>query len=194
MRKLQAMKSICVFCSSSSGNSQLIRESAEELGNELAARKIRLIYGGSDMGLMGIVARAVLENNGEVIGIIPRKLYEKVDNLAVSKLIIVETMHQRKSAMFEQAEGFIALPGGIGTLEEISEVFTWLQLGYSTKPVGLLNVENYFDKLLEFLDVMAANGMLKKSHRDMLSVSSSVSEILNVLNRFEPAYLDKWNV
>jgi len=187
------MKSICVFCSSSSGNSQLIRESAEELGNELAARKIRLIYGGSNMGLMGVVARAVLENNGEVVGIIPRKLYEKVDDLAVSKLIVVETMHQRKSAMFEQAEGFIALPGGIGTLEEISEVFTWLQLGYSTKPVGLLNADTYFDKLLEFLDVMVSNGMLRKFHRDMLSVSSSASDILDALSQFKPAYLDKWN-
>jgi uncharacterized protein (TIGR00730 family) len=187
------MKSVCVFCSSSPGKSQFIRKSAEELGKELAARKIRLIYGGSNMGLMGIVARSVLENNGEVVGIIPQKLYEKVDDLAVSKLIVVETMHQRKSAMFEQAEGFIALPGGIGTLEEISEVFTWLQLGYSTKPVGLLNADNYFDTFLDFLDVMVANGMLKKFHRDLLSVSSSAAEILESLNRFEPAYLDKWH-
>jgi len=187
------MKSICVFCSSSSGKSKIIRDSAEALGNELAARKIRLIYGGSNMGLMGVVARAVLANKGEVVGIIPQKLYDKVDDLAVSKLIVVETMHQRKSAMFEQAEGFIALPGGIGTLEEVSEVFTWLQLGYSAKPVGLLNADNYFDTLLEFLDVMVSNGMLKKIHRDMLSVSSSASDILDTLSQFKPAYLDKWD-
>jgi uncharacterized protein (TIGR00730 family) len=187
------MKSICVFCSSSSGKSQLIKDAAEDLGKELAARKIRLIYGGSNMGLMGVIARTVLANNGEVVGIIPKKLYEKVADLAVSKLIVVETMHQRKSAMFEQAEGFIALPGGIGTLEEISEVFTWLQLGYSTKPVGLLNADNYFDTLLDFLNVMVANGMLKKSHRDMLSVSSSASDILDTFNQFKPAYFDKWN-
>ncbi len=145
------------------------------------------------MGLMGVVARTVLANKGEVIGIIPQKLYEKVEDLAVSKLIVVDTMHQRKSAMFEYAEGFIALPGGIGTLEEISEVFTWLQLGYSTKPVGLLNADNYFNRLLDFLDVMVANGMLKKNHKDMLSVSSSAGKILDLFSKFKPAYLDKWN-
>ncbi|MBC8452526.1 MAG: TIGR00730 family Rossman fold protein, partial [Spirochaetes bacterium] len=127
------------------------------------------------------------------VGIIPQKLYEKVEDLAVSKLIVVDTMHQRKSAMFEHAEGFIALPGGIGTLEEFSEVFTWLQLGYSTKPVGLLNADNYFTKLLDFLDVMVANDMLKEDHKNMLAVSSSAGEILDKLSNFKPAYFDKWN-
>jgi uncharacterized protein (TIGR00730 family) len=186
------MESVCVFCSSQIGNNPAFADAARALGSELARRGLRMVYGGSDSGLMGITARSALTAGGEVIGVIPEKIHHKVSALEITRLIVVKTMHERKAVMFEHADGFIALPGGIGTLEEWTEVYTWLQLGYSRKPVGLLNIGGFFDPLLAFFDSMVNNGLMKGVHRRMMKTASEPEAVLDMLENFTWEYHDKW--
>ena len=144
------------------------------------------------MGLMGITARAALSAGAEVLGIIPKRLADRVRSLDITEEVIVETMHERKAAMFGESDVFIALPGGIGTLEETMEMLTWLQLGYSSKPVGILNAGGYYDLLLQFLDAMVAEGTLKPFHREMIQVSDNAGTLLDNLANAGIPYRDKW--
>jgi uncharacterized protein (TIGR00730 family) len=186
------MRRICVYCGSSAGFDPVYRSAAVELGTFLAAEKIGLVYGGGNVGLMGALADAALAGGGEVIGIIPHHLIAmEVGHRQLTSLIAVDSMHARKHQMADLSDAFIALPGGIGTAEELLEVLTWLQLGIHAKPVGLLNVNGYFDHLLKFLAHMEESGFLKSAHREMLIVDQSPAPLLNQLHSFVPAQIDK---
>ncbi|MBN2627286.1 MAG: TIGR00730 family Rossman fold protein [Spirochaetales bacterium] len=186
------MEKICVFCGSSSGTEPVYEAKAEETGRLLADRGISLVYGGGDAGLMGAVSRAHGEGEGKTIGIIPRALWDKVPHRESVELHVVEDMHRRKAMMYEMSDGFIALPGGIGTLEELFEAFTWNQLGYMDKPLGLLNSGGYFDDLISFLDGMVDRGFLKTIHRERLAVSDDPEELLALMEKSPGGYVGKW--
>ena len=187
------MKRICVFCGSSPGACPEFADMARELGRALAEQHLGLVYGGSDVGLMGEVANAVLHGGAEVIGVIPGKLAQKgVVHPNISQLHVVDTMHERKALMAELADAFIALPGGLGTIEEFFEAVTWSQLGFHRKPCGLLNVCGYFDKLLEFLDLMVAQQFLKSVHRETVLAAKTPKELLHQLLHYEVPQVDKW--
>lgn len=187
------MKSVAVFCGSSEGNAQEIVEQAFELGGALAQQDVDLIYGGAKVGLMGQVADGALAKNGRVVGVIPDFLKQKeIFHPGISELIVVKTMHQRKLKMFELAEGFIALPGGFGTLEELFEIITWSQLGLHQKPIGILNRHGFFNSLLEFLDTMVTKGFLKQDNREMLLVDDSVEGLLDQMRLYQPRTIPKW--
>ncbi|WP_221563491.1 TIGR00730 family Rossman fold protein [Alkalihalobacillus sp. TS-13] len=184
--------SICVFCGSSFGTSPVYREQVKKLGSLLAENKVKLVYGGGNSGLMGELAHAVMSNGGEATGIIPRKIYEQVDHLELSELKIVDTMHERKALMYELADAFIALPGGIGTMEEMFEVMTWNQLGYHLKPLGLFNIDHYYDPLHQMLYHMYDQGFVKKQHLDQTVIQENAVELLQRLNQQEVTSIDKW--
>ena len=187
------MKRICVYCGSNHGANPAFTAAAKELGALLAAEGIGLVYGAGNVGLMGEVADAVLSAGGEVIGAMPGVLKDKeVTHLGLTELEVVDTMHDRKQFMADRADGFIALPGGIGTLEELIEIFTWLQLRIHTKPIGVLNVAGYYDKLLDFLDHMVADKFLRREQRDMLLVDVTPTGLLRKMRDFEPAEIEKW--
>lgn len=163
-----------------------------ELGALLAAEGIGLVYGGGSIGLMGALADAVLAKGGEVIGIIPHHLIAmEVGHRQLTSLIAVDSMHARKHQMADLSDAFIALPGGIGTAEELLEVFTWLQLGIHAKPVAILNINGYFDHLLQFLAHMEESGFLKREHREMLIIEQDAARLLDQLRGFVPARVDK---
>jgi uncharacterized protein (TIGR00730 family) len=186
------MKRVCVYCGSSAGFDPVYKSAATELGAFLAAEKIGLVYGGGNIGLMGALADAALAGGGEVIGIIPHHLIAmEVGHRQLTSLIAVDSMHARKHQMADLSDGFIALPGGIGTAEELLEVFTWLQLGIHAKPVGLLNINGYFDHLLQFLGHMENSGFLKRAHREMLIVDRNPAKLLDQLRGFLPTRIDK---
>ncbi|SES21699.1 hypothetical protein SAMN04487944_12424 [Gracilibacillus ureilyticus] len=177
------MKSIAVYCGSSLGNSEVYKKGAVELGKELAKRNITLIYGGSSVGLMGVIADTVLEAGGEVIGVIPTVLSDKeIAHQKLTQLYTVSTMHERKAKMAELADGFIAMPGGAGTLEELFEIITWGQIGIHNKPIGLLNIHNYYKPLSHLLDHMVTEGFLKEQFRN-LAIFQEKPAIL--LDRFD---------
>ncbi len=186
------MKRICVFCGSSSGNDPIYESTARELGNLLVQGSIELVYGGGDVGLMGIISRTVMEGGGKVRGIIPEMLYEKVPHQNITELKVVKDMHERKQVMHELAEGFICLPGGIGSLEELFETLTWLQLGYHSKPVALINVNAYYSYILKQLDKMIEQGFLKREHRAGLLVSESPMGVIDMMEKYHAQYIDKW--
>ena len=188
------MRRICVFCGSNSGNSSAYELAAAELGRELAAREIALVYGGSNVGLMGTVADAVLAGGGHVIGVIPRSLVDReVAHRGLPDLRVVETMHERKALMADLADGFIAMPGGYGTFDELCEILTWAQLGIHSKPVGLLNTLRYWDPFLRFLDHAVDAGFLRRAHRQLLEVCECPSELVDLLVRAKPpAPQSKW--
>lgn len=187
------MKRVCVFCGSSKGNAAPFTEAARALGEALAARNIGLVFGGSHVGLMGVVADAVLANGGTVTGVLPRFMDDKeLAHPKLTKLHIVETMHERKQLMADLAEGFIALPGGFGTLEEIFEAITWQQLHLHAHPCGLLNVEGYFDSLVEFLRGTVKGGFVRTGHFERLIVASSPGELLDRFALFRPETAEKW--
>jgi uncharacterized protein (TIGR00730 family) len=191
---LKAMvKTVCVFCGSSLGNSPIYSTEAHALGRLIAAEGLHMVYGGSDVGLMGIIARSAIDAGARVTGVIPRSIYEKVGHDNGAELIIVSSMHERKSRMFELADAFLAMPGGIGTLEEIFEVLTWSQLGYHSKPAGFLNIEGYFDGLLAFLDSAKEKGFIRQVHRDNILSSPSSKVLLSALQTFEPVMAGKWH-
>lgn len=185
--------SVCVFCGSSPGARPAYAEAARHLGRTLAAGGKRLIYGGGNVGLMGVLADAALEHRGEVIGVIPRHLVEReVAHSGLSYLRVVDSMHQRKQSMADLSDAFIVLPGGLGTLEEFFEVWTWGQLGLHRKPYGLLNVAGYFDPLLAFLDHSVEERFVSTDHRALLRVDADPEALLAALEAYEPAATAKW--
>jgi len=187
------MKSICVFCGSSLGNREIYREVATEVGKVIAQRQCRLIYGGGNIGLMGVVADAALEAGGEVIGVIPKHLQEReVGHNGLTKLHVVESMHQRKALMADLADAFIALPGGFGTFEEFCEILTWSQLGLHAKPCGLLNVEGFYDPLIALFDRAVDDGFLRPEYRSMVLMAYSADELLMRLSHYKAAHVDRW--
>ncbi len=179
------VNALCVYCGSSSGHDRAHAEAARLLGRLMAARGIRLVYGGGHVGLMGIIADAVLASGGQVSGVIPHALMDsEVGHDQLTELVVVRDMHERKATMAEMADGFIALPGGIGTLEELFEVWTWLQLGYHDKPVALLNVRGFYDQLLAFLDTQHASGFLRSEHRSLLLADDDPARLLERIMAF----------
>ena len=186
------MKRICVFCGSSPGARPAYRAAAARLGAALAARGIGLVYGGANVGLMSELAHSVLDAGGEVIGVIPRSLVQRELALTgLDDLRITDSMQERKAVMADLADGFIAMPGGLGTLDEFFEVLTWTQLGIHRKPSGLLNVEGYFDTLLAFLDHAVAERFVKDVHRSMLIVELEPNRLLDRLDAFVAPEDDK---
>ncbi|MFF2483122.1 TIGR00730 family Rossman fold protein [Paenibacillus sp. NPDC058071] len=174
------LKSVAVYCGSSFGTSEVYREAAVRLGQELAERGLTLIYGGASVGLMGAVADAVLEAGGSVTGVIPTLLEAReISHRNLTELIVVDSMHERKRTMIERADGFIALPGGPGTMEELFEVMTWSQIGLHQKPFGLLNINGYYDQLIQFFDHMNKEGFYKDEYRENVLVSSDPASLLN---------------
>ncbi len=176
------MKRICVFSGSNSGGLDEYAQTATSLGRELARRGIGVVYGGASIGLMGCVAGAALDEGGEVIGVIPEAMMvDGVVHPGLTELRVVASMHERKALMERLSDGFIALPGGYGTLEELAEMITWLQLGIHSKPCGVLNVRDYYGHLIRFLDHAVTQGFLKQKHRDKLLVGDSVDDMLGAL-------------
>ncbi|MDN6855743.1 TIGR00730 family Rossman fold protein [Pseudomonas sp. CAN2814] len=187
------LRSICVFCGASPGATPIYQEAAEALGRHLAENGIQLVYGGGAVGLMGMVANAALAAGGEVIGIIPQSLKDaEVGHSGLTRLEVVDGMHARKARMAELSDAFIALPGGLGTLEELFEVWTWGQLGYHAKPLGLLEVNGFFDPLLTFLDHLVQERFVRQPHRDMLQRASSPAELVDALAAWKPLAAPKW--
>ena len=187
------MQSVCVFCGSSTGGNSAYTEAARSLGRTLAEANIRLVFGGGHVGLMGEISNAALAAGGDVIGVIPKFLVER--ELAHEGLIdlrIVGSMHERKALMSDLSEGFIALPGGTGTLEEFFEVLTWAQLGEHDKPCGLLNVAGYYDPLLAVFDHMVERGFLSESNRSLVLVESDPDRLLERFEAYEPTKRPKW--
>lgn len=171
---------ICVFCGSSPGNDPIYRKAAEELGALFAKHSITLVYGGGNVGLMGVVADAVMDNGGKVIGVIPDFLLRReVGHRGITELIIVDSMHERKKKMADLSEGFIALPGGWGTLEELAEILTWRQLKLINSPVALLNVQKFFDPLLTQMKLMSDTGFLHSGWIDILQQEESASKLIS---------------
>lgn len=186
------MKRICVFCGSSFGVNPLYVKSANDLGNIIAGKNICLVYGGARVGLMGEIASAVLKAKGEVIGVIPRDLSEKeVAHTGLTDLRIVGSMHERKSLMAELSDGFIALPGGFGTMEEILEVITWAQLDFHNKPCGLLNIDGYYDNLIKFLDHTVEEKFIEPEHREMILIDEDPAALLEKFENYKPPKVDK---
>ena len=184
---------LCVFCGSNPGSEPSYLAMAQALGRILAQEKIGLVYGGGAVGLMGAVADAALESGGEVIGVIPQALMDKeIGHRGLADLRVVGSMHERKALMAELAGGFIALPGGLGTLEELFEVWTWAQLGYHRKPCALLNVAGFYDRLISFLDDVVERGFVKPIHRSMLIVEDSPAALIRAIRAYEPPVVDKW--
>lgn len=176
------MKRIAVFCGSSIGLRPVYREVAEALGRELAGRKLGLVFGGGRVGLMGVLADATMQAGGEVIGVIPSFLQQReVAHSALSELIVVESMHERKMRMHQLCDAVVALPGGFGTLDEFFELLTWRQLGLHTRSIGLLNVEGFFDPLIAQMDRMAVEGFLRAEHRASVIISQGVPDLLDRL-------------
>lgn len=179
------MKRVAVFCGSSIGFNPIYAEEAKKLGSYLAKNNIGLVYGGGKIGMMGVLADAVLENNGEVIGVIPSLLrHEEVAHTKITEMIVTKKMSKRKVTISKLVDGYIALPGGFGTLDEIFEALTLGQLGIETKPIGVLNTNGYFDHLLKQLDVMVKEGFLKNDNKNMLLVSDTVEELFYKMERY----------
>ncbi|MBV8047025.1 MAG: TIGR00730 family Rossman fold protein [Paludibacterium sp.] len=181
------MQSLCVFCGSSAGSRPVYADMARATGRALAQAGLSLIYGGGQVGLMGAVADAALEAGGQVIGVMPRHLVEReIAHKGLSRLDVVETMHERKARMAELADGFIALPGSTGTLEELFEQWTWAQLGRHDKPCGVLNIAGYYDALLAFARHMSDEGFMRKEYLDMLVVAQTPEAILRGFASYRP--------
>jgi uncharacterized protein (TIGR00730 family) len=187
------LKRVSVFCGSSPGASSLYTDEAERLGIQLAKEGITLVYGGARVGIMGTVANAALQAGGDVIGVIPKMLMTReIAHTELTELIVVNTMHERKAKMEELSDGFIALPGGPGTMEEFFEVYTWAQLGEHQKPIGMLNSNNYYDKLLTFFDHMIEEQFLKPEYQSMIIVERDPHQLIEKFRLYEPPQLTKW--
>ena len=190
---MNRLEKICVFCGSNEGNDIAIIEIAEKLGREFAKKKITLVYGAAKIGIMGIMAKSALDKKGKVIGIIPEFIKSKeVVHLGLTKLITTQNMHDRKLKLQEVSDGFIALPGGIGTLEELFEIFTWLQLGLHNKPIGLLNVNHFYDDLLNLLENMVRKGFLSMENYELLQVDDNIDNLISKMREFKDPQKPKW--
>ena len=186
------MKRICVFCGSGLGSNERYADAAKNLGRTLVSNKLSLVYGGASVGLMGAIANTCMEHGGEVIGVIPQALFDReVACTNLTDLRVVNTMHERKSLMAELSDGFIALPGGLGTIEEFFEVLTWAQLGIHGKPCGLLNVDGYYDRLMEFLDHAVNQGFIQRSCRAMILMDHDPEVLLKKMKSYHPPEIDK---
>ncbi|MFC1878600.1 TIGR00730 family Rossman fold protein [Chloroflexota bacterium] len=186
------MDRICVFCGSSPGGNPNYNQAAISLGQELARQRIGLVYGGGKVGMMGAIAQAVLESGGEVIGVIPEQLaHQEVAFTDLNDLRVVKTMHERKAMMVDLADGFIALPGGLGTFEEFFEVLTWAQLSIHKKPCGILNINGYYSDLIRFLDHAVSEQFIGNEHRSILQVGDQPAELLDKFNNYQAPILDK---
>ncbi|WP_420411469.1 TIGR00730 family Rossman fold protein [Roseibium sp.] len=187
------MKSICVFCGSSYGALEDYSDAAKATGTAIAEQGMRLVYGGARVGLMGTVADAALAAGGEVIGVLPNSLKEKeIEHQGLTELHLVGSMHERKAMMADLSDGFIALPGGVGTLEEIFEVWTWGQLGYHEKPCGFLNIAGYYDHLIAFLDHQVQEGFTKTVMRDMAQIAETPEELIGLFKAYSAPATPKW--
>ena len=187
------LNSICVFCGSSTGENPVYKQKAIALGKTLAENQIELIYGGGNIGLMGIIANTVLKYGGKVTGVLPQFLNKKeVGHVELSTLILVNSMHDRKQKMNDLADGFIAMPGGLGTLEEVAEVLTWVQLGLIAKPVGFYNIKGYFKNLLDQLDYMVGEGFMKQKDRQMINQNEEAEELILQMRNYKPILVNKW--
>ncbi len=187
------MKNVVVFCGSSSGTEKIFEESAYKLGEALAKNGIGLVYGGAKVGLMGAVANGAIEHGGSTIGVLPGFLKKvEIAHEELSELIVVETMHERKKKMDELSDGIITLPGGYGTLEEFFEMLTWAQLGLHKKPVAILNINGFYNDLLQLLKSMVHNGFLKQVNFDMLLVSDNIEDLLQQMNNYQAPSIGKW--
>ncbi|MEB0140042.1 MULTISPECIES: TIGR00730 family Rossman fold protein [unclassified Undibacterium] len=187
------MKSICVYCGSAAGVSPAYAAAARELAATLVAQDLHLIYGGGNVGLMGIVADEVMRLGGRVTGVIPQALMDKeVGHTGLTQLHVVNNMHERKALMAQLSDAFIALPGGIGTLEELFEVFTWAQLGFHNKPLGLLNVAGFYDGLLTFLSHAQTQGFLLSTHLDLLFAETEAAALLEKFSTYQAPTRHKW--
>lgn len=190
---MNRLKRICVFCGSSPGVDPAFAEAAARVGGELAERGVGLVYGGGNVGLMGAVADAALKAGGEVIGVIPEALEGKeLAHRGVTELRVVASMHERKALMEELSDGFIALPGGFGTFEELCEILTWSQLGIHRKPVGILNVSRYYDHLIALFDHAVSQRLLSRPNRDLVLIETEFGRLLDRMHDFEPGVADKW--
>jgi uncharacterized protein (TIGR00730 family) len=188
-----ALASVCVFCGSNAGADPAYLAAAEAVGGGLARRGIRVVYGGGRVGMMGALADAARTAGGEVIGVLPRQLFEReIGHTGIDDLRVVGSMHERKALMVELADAFIALPGGIGTLEELFEVYTWAQLGIHAKPLGLLDVAGYYQPLATMLDHAVAQRFLREETRAMLAIAGDLENLLSAFNGWRPAALHKW--
>jgi hypothetical protein len=187
------IQSLCVFCGSSPGANPEYAAIGRRLGHLLAERGIRLVYGGGNVGIMGLLADAALERGGEVIGIIPHALMQReLAHNGLTELHITNSMHERKALMAELSDGFIALPGGIGTLEELSEVLTWAQLGLHGKPCGLINTAQFYDAFVSFLDHAVAERFIRPEHRSILMIEEQPEALLDRMERYQPPVVEKW--
>jgi len=187
------MKSLCVYCGSNSGARPAYADAATALGTRMAREGIRLVYGGGNIGLMGRVADAVLAADGEVVGVIPKQLVDmEVAHLGLTGLEVVGSMHERKSRMFDLSDGFVALPGGFGTLEEILEMLTWRQLGIGDKPCAILDVEGYFQPLVAMMDRMVEERFLHPGQREDLWTGRDIDAMLDWMRDYRPALASKW--
>jgi uncharacterized protein (TIGR00730 family) len=187
------MRRICIFTGSNPGSEPAYADAAGELATLLAQRGIGIVYGGGKVGLMGVTADAALAAGGEVIGVMPRALIDRENgHRGLTELRVVDSMHERKALMVELSDAFVALPGGIGTLDELFEAYTWSQLGIHDKPVGVLNVAGYYDRLIAFLDDAVGAGFLRPQHRATLAVAADPVELLDALAAYEPPQVGKW--
>lgn len=192
-RERSRLKRVCVFCGSSAGANPSYLATARDFGRELAARKLGLVFGGSGVGLMGALADSVLAAGGEVTGVIPRALEAKeLAHRGLTRLEVVASMHERKARMAELADGFVAMPGGMGTLEELAEILTWAQLGLHRKPCGLLDVAGYWQPLVTFFDHAVEERFLRPEHRAILLVRAEPAPLLDALDGWRPAHQEKW--
>ncbi|MEN3284873.1 MAG: hypothetical protein V7607_6013 [Solirubrobacteraceae bacterium] len=190
---MPALSSVCVFCGSNGGADPAYVAAAEAVGAGLAQRGIRIVYGGGRVGLMGALADSARAAGGEVVGVMPQALVDReIGHTGIDDLRVVDTMHERKALMVELADAFIALPGGIGTLEELFEVYTWAQLGIHAKPLALLDVAGYYEPLAAFLDHAVAQRFLRPETRAMLAVADSLEGVLETFERWRPAATHKW--
>lgn len=187
------MKSVCVYCGSNIGRQEAYSNAARILAKSLVDRDIKLIYGGASVGIMGLIADTVLQLGGQAVGVIPDALVQKeVAHKNLTELHVTQSMHERKTLMAELSDGFIAMPGGIGTLEEIFEIWTWAQLGFHKKPCGLLNIEGYFDSLTTFLNHAVEEQFIKTPHRSMLLIDADPEKLLDRFASYEPPTIPKW--
>lgn len=193
--EVKNLKSIAVFCGSSYGDNPVFKDAAQELGKVLAEQNVNLIYGGASVGLMGELADSTLFHGGKVFGVIPQSLIDKeIAHTSLTKLIVVSSMHERKEKMAELSDGFIALPGGPGTIEEFMEIFTWSQLGFHQKPCGLLNIDHYYDLFIQFINQMNDRKFLHDKYRNMALTSDNPSDLLAKFKSYTAPSIKTYNL
>lgn len=187
------MKALLVYCGANPGNNPIYRQRAEELAVLMATRNIKLVFGGGSVGIMGIIANKMIAEGGETVGVIPHFLDKmEVGHKSLTEMHRVESMHERKALMEKLCDGVITLPGGYGSMDEVFEMLTWAQLGLHQKPIGLLNVNNYYENLLKQLDIMVAEGFLKPENRNLLISSDDLNDLIDKMESYQPVHHDKW--